>query len=448
MKIIRNKGEKYQDELPLAKAPDEVLHRVYDHLSDFGLFHSIGLLSQRFRLSAKRYLQTSSKIRWKGVSVQADGVRKGLREAMGHEMSLMVNVCIALSAFEMVEDGGRQSVWEALAGNEHLRALRLLFVSGDEVTWIAHNLVQKLEVLELWYGTLGESGARALASQPSGRLQELVLGSCDVEGPVADVLFASSQGIEDDKQNRNLRLVEGLDALTLSLCPLRDDGMLALSTLRLPRLRKLVLERCEFGDQGLSELRVDHLPNLAELALIKNRISTRSATVLSEFCSMAHRLRTLQLSWNRLGDDGVSFLPSSKLVSLDLRHCSITEKGCRVLAESKTLECINLCGNRMVEGYSLASGEGLRSLTELRLDNCKVADKGAFAIANGQLSRLRYLSLRGSLISETGVSALAQGNLPSLRTIVLQGNLNTVNAECTLKDNLRSLKRVIVSSTR
>ncbi len=61
-------------------------------------------------------------------------------------------------------------------------------------------------------------------------------------------------------------------------------------------------------------------------------------------------------------------------------------------------------------------------ITELSLLSCNIDDKGAEALANGNLSNLTSLNLSGNGIGDLGAEALANGNLSNLTSLNLDGN--------------------------
>ncbi len=90
----------------------------------------------------------------------------------------------------------------------------------------------------------------------------------------------------------------------------------------------------------------------------------------------ARRLRHLDLSRSRLGDEGASLLATSDalrgLQSLRLSDCGLSAAGATALATStlRSLRRLDLCGNSIGEAGALALAAGLPSLESVRLFGC------------------------------------------------------------------------------
>uniref|UniRef100_A0A673KRP4 Uncharacterized protein n=1 Tax=Sinocyclocheilus rhinocerous TaxID=307959 RepID=A0A673KRP4_9TELE len=133
-------------------------------------------------------------------------------------------------------------------------------------------------------------------------------------------------------------------------------------------------------------------------------------------------LRELHLSWNDIGDSGVTHLCSAlekvhcALETLKLDKCGITEKGCSALASalsSKTccLTDLDLSINDLQDSGVKKLCVGLKNphctLEKLRLSKCKVTHEGVTALTEAlksNPSHLKELDLLENDLEETGLN--------------------------------------------
>ena len=208
----------------------------------------------------------------------------------------------------------------------------------------------------------------------------------------------------------------------LQLCRTRvgDAGMTALAG-RLPLLRQLDLTGCRVSDASSAALAT--WPRLTELSLAG---CTVSSAALRELGSSAMELEALNMAHTGVTDDGLrdSVLPLSRLASLDLECCSVTDAGVAALRG-----CLNL--GRLVLSDTATSNAGLRQLAglplhtlslsftgvtdvgldglspvleDLRLDTRGITDAGLRLLSH--LTRLRRLDLFGARVSDAGLPHL------------------------------------------
>ncbi|XDV40987.1 hypothetical protein PO909_009945 [Leuciscus waleckii] len=151
------------------------------------------------------------------------------------------------------------------------------------------------------------------------------------------------------------------------------------------------------------------------------------AALASALRSNPSQLRTLNLSYNKLGDLGVKLFsaglanPHCKLEILRLYSCSVTDEGCAALASAlrsnpSHLRTLDLSGNKLggsgVKLFSAGLANPHCKLEILWLSECSVTDEGCAALASAlrsNPSHLRQLSLSGNKLGDSGVKLFSGG---------------------------------------
>ncbi|XP_026104088.1 NACHT, LRR and PYD domains-containing protein 3-like [Carassius auratus] len=144
-----------------------------------------------------------------------------------------------------------------------------------------------------------------------------------------------------------LPVIKEARSVRLYNCGLTDEGCAALtSALRShpEHLRQLDLSWNKLGNSGITRISTilkDSHCKLEKLELRKCGLSDEGCAVLtSALRSNPEHLKELDLSWNNIGDLGVKHLsaglkdPHFKLQKLELRCCGITVEGCAALASA------------------------------------------------------------------------------------------------------------------
>ncbi|XP_052432921.1 NACHT, LRR and PYD domains-containing protein 3 isoform X1 [Carassius gibelio] len=144
-----------------------------------------------------------------------------------------------------------------------------------------------------------------------------------------------------------LPVIKEARSVRLYNCGLTDEGCAALTSgLRShpEHLRQLDLSWNKLGNSGITRISTilkDSHCKLEKLELRKCGLSDEGCAVLtSALRSNPEHLKELDLSWNKIGDLGVKHLsaglkdPHFKLQKLELRCCGITVEGCAALASA------------------------------------------------------------------------------------------------------------------
>ncbi len=146
-----------------------------------------------------------------------------------------------------------------------------------------------------------------------------------------------------------------------------------------------------------------------------------------------HSLEALDLANCRIGDDGLSMLLASPIVSglreLCLEMNSLGVKSCVKLAQCEYLQSIrklNLGSNKIDDSCisTIELSSALSNMEELIVWNNDISDEGAIAIARSvNLQKLSILDFGSNSIGPIGAEAiLASQTLPNLSVLDLSGN--------------------------
>ncbi|XP_050954200.1 NACHT, LRR and PYD domains-containing protein 3 isoform X1 [Labeo rohita] len=222
-----------------------------------------------------------------------------------------------------------------------------------------------------------------------------------------------------------------VEKLWLRDCGITDEGCAALaSALRSnpSHLKQLDLTRNKVGNSVnlLSDVLASPQCKLEILKFIDCGITHEGCAALaSALRSNPSHLRQLNLSWNELGNSGVTQLsdvlasPHCKLEILTLSDCGITDEGCAALTSAlksnpshlKQLDLtVNELGNSV---YHLSAAlKDHCKLEILKLSYCGLTDEGCAALASSvrsNHSHLRDLNLSGNKLGVPGLTPLCAG---------------------------------------
>lgn len=174
-------------------------------------------------------------------------------------------------------------------------------------------------------------------------------------------------------------------------------------------------------------------------------------------------IKTLDLSNNRIGSEGVKIIAQSKfdqLTALNLSNNRIDNTGLRALLMGNFCHLVklNLSKNQISKvGTKSFADSHLTSLTYLNLANnmevnatrlvgTTIEDEGFVAILSGNLPKLTYLNLKNSRISDLGVRN-ALKNIHKINTLILSKNkhITDYGMQLLLSDSLSNLTSLNVS---
>lgn len=329
-------------------------------------------------------------------------------------------------------------------GLTHLRAAGCAF--GEEgcgafarAPWALH-----LEALSLEDNALGATSLITLFALPSTwtRLKSLNVSANSV-----------SQGLM--KQLGQLQALEHLNLDQVEL----GQGVLGALGSGFAKLKSLDISGNRFGEEGLSGLSTtESLGSLRRLVLRRCNLNVQDIVALMR-TSWCTQLTSLDLSYNRLGDQGVWALnPIGHVLSLKklvMQGCLLGPQAADYIRRSSWFEhasYVDLANNRLagpgverlfeqahvpcLETLNLSSNavgpRGIRALTGARsigalrtldLSRNPLGLKGATLLSSWtQAERLTTLCVRGTSLDAVGVAALCDGEFHALRTLHLGSN--------------------------
>ncbi|XP_026082613.1 NACHT, LRR and PYD domains-containing protein 12-like isoform X3 [Carassius auratus] len=305
-----------------------------------------------------------------------------------------------------------------------------------------------LRDLDLSGNYLGNYGVELFCAglkNPHCKLEKLELMCCGVTDKGCAVLASALRSNPSHLRELNLewnKLGKGVKLLTdlqrnpyykLETLRFNDmyvtaEGCAALASALRSNPSHLNLCECNLGESGmklLSTVLENPQCTVKTLELRNCGITAESCTALaSALRSNPSHLRELDLTWNHLGDTGVTLLSAGlehshcKLEILKLEHCAIAAEGCAALASAlrsnpSHLKQLDLTWNHLGDtGVTLLSA-GLENpyckLEMLRLRYCGVTGEGCAALASALRSNpehLRELDLTGNKLGVHLISHL------------------------------------------
>ncbi|XP_057699962.1 uncharacterized protein LOC130920622 isoform X2 [Corythoichthys intestinalis] len=193
-------------------------------------------------------------------------------------------------------------------------------------------------------------------------------------------------------------------------------------------LRHLDLSRNDLSDEGVEILSKGLAsPNciLEFLDLFQCGLAKGSCHLLASVLSSPSNLKHLNLSWNHLSYEGVDILskglasPNCILESLYLRECGLDKGSCHLLASvlssPSNLRHLDLSSNKLSdEGVEILS-KGLASpnciLESLDLSYCDLEKGSCHPLASllSSPSHLKHLELSSNILLDEGVEILSKG---------------------------------------
>lgn len=259
-------------------------------------------------------------------------------------------------------------------------------------------LSSKPSLTELYLGdnTLGPSGVKVLCQgllDPNCHLEILQLEYCELSADNIEAL-TSMLRTKSSLKELNLNNNKFGDAAVKQLCQGILDGKCDLQALHLenceftgascgelstvlstkPSLTELCIGENKIGDEGLALLCQGVMnPNckIQKLSLWECGISAPGCKDLANIIGNKETLKEMSLIGNELTDEGMEFLcqglknPKTKVQSLWLRECSLTQACCKslsaALSANSVLKDLHIGGNRLGDEGVISLCEGVLS---------------------------------------------------------------------------------------
>lgn len=332
-------------------------------------------------------------------------------------------------------DAGHMNALGSAAGVATLTRIdfsyHALGASGVSALSESHNFVG-LKALKLSSCGIDQAAIEALAHAPFYRqLEELHLGSNALEGDVIAPLVAGGDDLS-------------LSHLQLGSNPLGVAGARVLARAKVPSLRELDLYDCGLESDGAAalaryagpldrlQLSMNRLGDDGVRALASGALSARSLVITGDSIGLGGLtallrakwpLRSLDLSNNAIDDDAVRTLVElgpETLEELKIDDNDVTGLGLSSLLASDRLglKSLNVTGNRVGAEAMRHLGRTIRTVETLMLGENRVGDEGVGYLAGAQANALRSLSLIRNGVTARALEALTGapwfGSLTSL----------------------------------
>ena len=368
-------------------------------------------------------------------------------------------------------DAGVAALSEALCRARDLQDVRLpsCGIGEEGALSLAHAVrgARHLQSIDLSRNALGDDGAKVIAAalRLAPHIRRVCLAGCAIKDRGLLVL---SEVLHDAQELR---------AVDLSANPFGDEGAAALAEAlqHAHCLEAVRLSRCRIGDAVLAALveGLRHHASLSDVDLSSTPIGQLGAKALAGVLRHAREVRCLDLSRTRVRDTGVAavarallnaerlqlfyldamadagaaalaaaFQRARRLRSLDLSFCRLGDQGAAALGEllrgAPHLQAVELSWNLISSSGAAALAKGLRDAPRIRSfhlpSNC-VGNAGAEALADVLRSaeRLRAVDLSGNLLNQSGAGAVARllaeitpPALSSLEGVELSGHLDAM----------------------
>ncbi|CAF3430719.1 unnamed protein product [Rotaria sp. Silwood1] len=357
-------------------------------------------------------------------------------------------ICLNLDC-NMLGDEGTSILASLLKTNT---SLRTVYLNKNQINDIgAHELACMLYVnrtlihLELSSNSIGDDGVAAISNalKVNNSLRTIYLNDNNITEIGAEYLAdmlqinktlidlqLSSNPIGDNgvnliahvlKQNITLESLHIGQTITTIKSMHEIGKMLQMNTM----LKSLYLNNNNLGDDALMIIIPFLMKNrtLTTLDLAMNNLTDKSANELGYLLKQTQTtLTNLIISYNPLGDMGISFIASAlmnntSLVKLIVESVEMTIEGVRQLANmlcsNKTLRYLALNNNEIDDNCMKLLVNGLqynKSLQNLYLNNCNLKDECVPFIINimKQNKTLIYIELVKNHLTEQGKMAINQ----------------------------------------
>lgn len=205
---------------------------------------------------------------------------------------------------------------------------------------------------------------------------------------------------------RDLKGLQDLEELELSICPINDEGMKAVAAFR--KLKKLTISGAKITDAGMREIaKLDNLEELSASGMLLNgpgQNEPKDAAIRE--LGRLQQLRKLDLSNTQTGDESASaFTNLNQLKILYVYGTKITDKGLTDLSRLKQLEELKIGSQVSDVGVNaLAGNTNLQVLSVW--NNSGVTDASVKSLST--LKGLRELDIGLTRISIKGRAELTK----------------------------------------
>ncbi len=285
----------------------------------------------------------------------------------------------------------------------------------------AHDALCGRLVLDLSDNDIEGGGFRCLSEliSHSNVVSKLVLSHNKIQKD-ADGLAHLLQGLRTNTSIVKVRLEECFMRVT------EDNGPLLVDMLR----ENTTLKILDFSynpdllTSGLGYIIKGLCCNVGilRLSLSHCNITGKEAKSLAKVLTENGTVESLDLSYNKLGNDGIFYISSSLKVNstlqkLNLMNCSLSAEDINVLVESMlsntSLWCLDLCYNPISDAGAAHIADFLKHntrLTEVRLGGCGITGKGAQSLAAALREHisLEVIDLCGNNLLDAGVTTIAE----------------------------------------
>lgn len=255
---------------------------------------------------------------------------------------------------------------------------------------------------------------------------DVAIAACRDLGPLADIPADSIQalyfniGSDPTGQFKPIGSLTGLQALVFRSCPITDDGILELKSLKNLELLRCSVNGYEKKGFGITNRGLKVIANfnrLKYLDLRANPVTDEGLGVL-EACDS---LETLSLDGTQVTGKGLAnllMLPNLTTVSFGAYQngAPVDDEGMEVLGQMAQLKSLSLNGTKVTDA-GMKFLRGLRNLENLSLDFTEVSDIGLQHLAGlEKLKTIRFQKLGGNGLGNEAAEYLAK--VPNLERIV------------------------------
>ncbi|XP_047677081.1 NACHT, LRR and PYD domains-containing protein 12-like isoform X3 [Tachysurus fulvidraco] len=320
---------------------------------------------------------------------------------------------------------------------------RLTLTSCKELASALSSTSSNLRELDLSNNHVYDAGVNLLSKalkDPNCKLESLKLCGCNITekscGRLASAfncsrlnrLNLSNSMLKDEGIEMLCGALDNpsckLESLKLSCCNLTEQSCAFLASAFSSNhlcLRELNLSNNTLRDSGVKMFAVVY-SKLEVLKLRACRLTKKSCSALNSFLNSASSgIRLLDLINNNLRDSvmemisAVEMKPRSKLQTLRLPGCSLTQRSCLVLEIllSAKLTELDLGRNDLCDSGVKLLSDGLKNMScklkTLKLFNCEVTGKACAALVSALMlnpSHLRELNLGGNDLTKSALNLL------------------------------------------